>query len=174
MQKAVVILGSSRSQGDTYKVITQLQSFLPSDIIDLKTKEIGHFDYEFKNSGDDFLPVMREIVENYDLIIFATPVYWYTMSGIMKVFFDRISDLLKTEKELGRKVRGKGMAVVSCGSDEILANGFHMPFVETAMYLGMTYKGSCHSWVKNGEIPKEVIGRLEVFGQRLYAKLLSE
>ena len=172
--QTLIILGSSNSRGDTRKIVDAVRKKVDADLIDLNDLMIGYFDYEFKNSGDDFLPVMREIVENYDLIIFATPVYWYTMSGIMKVFFDRISDLLKTEKELGRKVRGKGMAVVSCGSDEILANGFHMPFVETAMYLGMTYKGSCHSWVKNGEIPKEVIGRLEVFGQRLYAKLLSE
>jgi multimeric flavodoxin WrbA len=49
----------------------------------------------------------------------VTPVYWYTMSGIMKVFFDRFSDLLRIEKDLGRKLRGKSMAVISCGADEI-------------------------------------------------------
>lgn len=167
MKDAVILLGSSRSEGDTKKVLTQLQNYISADIIDLKTKKIGHFDYEFKNADDDFLPTIKEVIENYNLIIFATPVYWYTMSGIMKVFFDRISDLLKTHKELGRQLRGKSMAVVSCGSDEILANGFHMPFVESSMYLGMTYKGSCHSWIEDGKVPLEVQGRLEAFGKRL-------
>ncbi|MCP4458779.1 MAG: NAD(P)H-dependent oxidoreductase [Cytophagales bacterium] len=37
----------------------------------------------------------------------ATPVYWYSMSGIMKVFLDRIYDVLTIEKELGRKLHGK-------------------------------------------------------------------
>jgi len=167
MKDTVIILGSARSEGDTKKIITQLQEYIPADIIDLKSKNIMHFDYEFKNAHDDFLPTMTEVIENYNLIIFATPVYWYTMSGIMKVFFDRITDLMKTQKELGRKLKGKSMAVVSCGSDEILANGFHMPFVESAMYLDMTYRGSCHSWIENGEVPAEVRGRLQVFGNRL-------
>ena len=56
---------------------------------------------------------MKTIISKYDTIIFATPVYWYSMSGILKVFIDRITDLLTIEKELGRKLRGKKMAVVS-------------------------------------------------------------
>ena len=35
-------------------------------------------------------------------IIFVTPVYWYAMSGRMKVFFDRWTDLLKIDKDTGR------------------------------------------------------------------------
>ena len=134
-------------------------------IIDLKTKNIGPFDYEFKNSNDDFLPLMKEIVNNFEIIIFATPVYWYTMSGTMKLFFDRISDCLKTEKETGRKLRGMEMAVLSCGSDSELKNGFHMPFVESANYLGMKYIGDIHCWLEDNIIPEEVKQNLNKFAQ---------
>ena len=56
---------------------------------------------------------METIIQKYDTIIFATPVYWYSMSGTLKTFFDRLSDLLHYKKELGRQMRGKKMAMIS-------------------------------------------------------------
>ncbi len=163
MKKGIIILGSSNSKGETYTVSNYLSDKTNFEIIDLKTKTIGPFDYEFKNSGDDFLPLIREIVDNYDVLIFSTPIYWYTMSGTMKIFFDRISDCLKIEKDTGRKLRGKEMAVLSCGSDNELKEGFHMPFIESANYLGMTYLGSVHCWLEEDTIPEDVKERLNAF-----------
>lgn len=60
--------------------------------------------------NDDYLNLMKQILDKYETLILATPVYWYSMSGIMKVFFDRLTDLLTIEKELGRKLRGKKIA----------------------------------------------------------------
>ena len=150
--KGIYIQASSNSEGNTNKILKQLQKELYYPILDLKEKEIGHFDYDFQNANDDFLPTIKDIAENYDLLIFATPIYWYTMSGILKVFFDRISDCLKTEKEIGRKLRGKKLAVISCGSGPEIFEGFHMPFVQSARYLGMEYMGSIHSWIEEGNI----------------------
>lgn len=150
--KGIFIQASSNSKGNTHKVLTFLQRKCSYPIIDLKEKEIGQFDYNFVNQDDDFIPLMNEIVENYDIIIFATPIYWYTMSGILKKFFDRISDCLKIEKELGRKLRGKKMAIISCGSGPEIFEGFHMPFIHSAKYLGMDYIGDIHSWVENEEV----------------------
>lgn len=163
MKKAILILGSSNNKGETFKIATYVKENTSFSIIDLKTKNIGEFDYEFKNNNDDFLPLMEEIVTNYDLIIFATPVYWYTMSGILKTFFDRFSDCLKTRKDLGRKLRGMKMAVISCGYDKELKNGFHMPFKESANYLGMIYVTDVHCWIRNEEIPIEVKEKLNTF-----------
>ena len=124
MHKIVIIQGSSRSKGDTYKVVEFLTSKMDSDVIDLNLKDIGHYDYEYKNANDDFIEVMTSIIEKYDTLIFATPVYWYSMSSIMKAFFDRISDLLRTQKGLGRQLRGKNMAMVSCSNDNDLNEAF--------------------------------------------------
>lgn len=158
----LIIQGSSKKNGDTNKIVNYIQNQLDCNFIDLKGYTISQYDYDSHNKNDDFLPLMREVVE-YDLIIFATPVYWYTMSGIMKTFFDRITDCLKVEKETGRKLRGKAMAVVSCGSDYEIKEGFEMPFRESAAYLGMTYKGSVHTWIENNEISKEVTQKLNRF-----------
>lgn len=113
MKKTVIIQASSKSNGNTNRVINYLNSNNSFDVIDLKTKNIGVFEYDFSNANDDFIPVMEEVINNYDTIVFATPVYWYTMSATLKIFFDRLSDLLKYKKDLGRLLRGKNMAMIS-------------------------------------------------------------
>ncbi len=144
--RKIIILGSSRTDGNTAKSAKILAEKLDCEIIDLTDYKISQYDYENKNREDDYLPLMRKIIENYDLLIFATPVYWYSMSGIMKVFFDRITDLLTIQKDLGRKLRGKQMAVLSCSLGGNLEEHFWLPFKESANYLGMTYMGNLHTF----------------------------
>ncbi len=163
MNKTVIIQGSARTRGDTQIVANYLNKNHQFDVIDLKTKNIGHFDYEFKNASDDFIPLMKNIIEKYDTIIFATPVYWYAMSGVLKVFFDRMSDLLHYKKELGRQLRGKNMAMISNSNTNDLKIGFSMPFIESANYLGMNYLGDIHTWVENGEIHTEAKELIDAF-----------
>jgi NAD(P)H-dependent FMN reductase len=171
--KGIIILGSARSEGNTRTVVEYLQEKSGFDLLDLKTKNIGHFDYEFKNRQDDFIPLMQELVERYDTIVFATPVYWYSMSGHMKVFFDRLTDCLKTDKETGRKLRGKNMAMLSCSNADDLNEGFEIPFQLTARYLGMNYLGEVHSWADNGQMPAEVKNRVEEFAAMLKLALTA-
>lgn len=140
----VIILGSSRSDGDTRHAVNHLVEKTDWGLVDLNDYDFSYYDYQHKNLDDDFLSLMRSIIQNYDTLIFATPVYWYSMSGIMKVFFDRITDLLTIEKELGRKLRGKNMAAVSCSNGNNLGDMFWLPFKESASYLGMKYLGDVH------------------------------
>jgi multimeric flavodoxin WrbA len=143
--KKVVIVGSSRNDGDTAKLTKQLIEKSEWDLLNLTDYEFSYFDYKHKNRNDDYLNLMQQIVEKYETLIFATPVYWYSMSGIMKVFFDRLTDLLTIEKELGRKLRGKKIAVISCSTGENLGENFWLPFSESAKYLGMEYIGNTHT-----------------------------
>lgn len=84
----------------------------------------------------------------------------------MKIFFDRFSDLLKFEKPIGRLLRNKSMSAISCGYDRELKPGFHMPFVESARYLGMRYIGDVHCWAREEErISEAVAERLKKFGK---------
>ena len=149
--KKLVILGSSRKDGDTKRIVDELVNISGWDVIDLNDFNISYYDYEHRNLNDDFLDLTRRIIKNYEVLIFATPVYWYAMSGIMKVFFDRITDLLDVEKDLGRKLRGKSMAAVSCSVGDNLGEYFWLPFSETARYLGMDYLGSLHTLVDQNE-----------------------
>ena len=143
--KKVIIVGTSRNDGDTVKLINKIVKQSNWDLINLNDFNFSYYDYENKNRNDDYLTLMKKIIEKYDTLIFATPVYWYSMSGIMKVFFDRITDLLTIEKELGRKLRGKKMAVVSSSTGDNLNEHFWLPFSKTAEYLGMKYLGNIHT-----------------------------
>ena len=143
--KKVVIVGSSRKDGDTANLTKQLIEKSNWDLIDLNDFGFSYFDYKHENRNDDYLTLMRKIVEKYDTLIFATPVYWYSMSGIMKVFFDRLTDLVTIEKELGRKLRGKRMAVITSSTGENLGEHFWLPFSESAKYLGMEYIANTHT-----------------------------
>lgn len=167
MKKGIIIQASSRSTGNTSGIVSFLQEQTGYDIVDLNTKQIGHFDYEFKNQDDDFNALFKDIVQHYDVIVFATPIYWYTMSGLLKVFMDRISDFLKIEKDFGRRLRGMQMGVVSCSDEDEVFDGFAMPFEESARYLGMHYKGHIHTWIEKKGISKEVKAKIKAFGDSL-------
>jgi multimeric flavodoxin WrbA len=143
--RKVIIVGSSRNDGDTTALTNELIKQSKWDLINLNDYSFSYYDYEHQNRNDDYLTLMKQIINKYDTLIFATPIYWYAMSGIMKVFFDRITDLLTIEKELGRKLRGKKMAVISCSIGENLGEHFWLPFSETASYLGMEYLGNTHT-----------------------------
>ncbi len=168
--RIIIVLGSSRNDGNTSKVVKVLRNHFECDIIDLSECNIHQYDYENRHQNDDFLPTIKKIV-NYDLIIFATPVYWYAMSGIMKTFFDRITDCLKTEKETGRKLRGKNMAVLSSGSEEEDTEGFFIPFEKSADYLGMNYLGHIHTWVKDNGPSDSVVEIIKDFSKELLLKV---
>lgn len=145
-KKYVIIFGSSRSHGNTRKVIDEIieDHFFP--LIDLNDFEISPFDYEHRNAEDDFIPLIEKVI-NYDTWIIATPVYWYQMSTQHKIFFDRFSDLLKIRKDLGRKLRGKNLFVISSFQSSY-PKGFEDTWQQICDYLGMKYLGS--SFVYSG------------------------
>ncbi|WP_264531892.1 flavodoxin family protein [Flavobacterium sp. N502540] len=142
--KKVIILGSSRKNGNTTRIADEISKETGIDIINLSDYNISYYDYESKNREDDFFPLIKDIIEKYDTLIFATPIYWYNMSGIMKVFFDRFSDLIRIEKETGRKLRGKKIGVISNSHDNEIEESFYIPFKKSADYLGMEYLGHAH------------------------------
>jgi putative NADPH-quinone reductase len=144
------IQGSARSHGETRKAI---QEVCPENrdipIIDLNTFVIAPYDYDYRNQGDDYLPLMKRVV-TYNPIILATPVYWYTMSAQMKIFLDRLSDLLDVAKDVGRQLRGKTIYVLASYNTS-LPKGFEDPFSQTCEYMGMIYAGC--SFIYGGKKP---------------------
>ena len=62
----------------------------------------------------------------------------------MKVFLDRFSDLITLEKETGRKLRDKNMAVISNSNENDLDYDFYISFRKSAAHLGVNYLGDKH------------------------------
>lgn len=166
--KSVILLGSSRKHGHSHQIAEELSRHFEADILNLLDFDIGHYDYEFRNQRDDFIPLMRNISTTYQRIIFITPVYWYTMSGLMKVFFDRLTDGLKIAPELGEAMKGMHMAAIGVGSDSDPIEGFFIPFRLTAPYMEMEYDGDTYVWMEEGEpVSEEVSRRITSFATTL-------
>ncbi|MXN92800.1 FMN reductase [Flavobacterium sp. Sd200] len=153
----VIILGSARNDGNTRRLVDELALKTGWDIINLNDYTISQYDYANINTDDDYMPLITKIIAAYDVFVFATPVYWYAMSGVMKTFFDRFTDLITINKELGRQLRLKKMAVISSSVGDNLGDNFWLPFTATANYLGMYYIGNVHT-IANFD-NDELIGR---------------
>jgi multimeric flavodoxin WrbA len=66
------------------------------------------------------------------------------MSGLMKNFMDRFTDLITVEKQRGRQLRGKKTFLLAVGADKELPEGFEIPFRLTSEYFKMTYLGAIY------------------------------
>lgn len=145
--KAIILQASARNDGNSSALAKQLSQVSSWPMIDINEYNISDFDYLHHNRSDDFLPLMKQLIANYDCFVFVTPVYWYSMSGKLKTFLDRFTDLITIEKDTGRKLRSKQMAVVTTSQGGNLDEQFWLPFTETANYLGITYLGNLHTIV---------------------------
>jgi multimeric flavodoxin WrbA len=163
--RTAIIVASARKTGHTHHIVDVLHRQSKWPVYDLLDYTIHYFDYDNAHQDDDFMPLIRELLGHYDAFVFATPVYWYTMSAPMKTFFDRITDLLLFDKPLGRQLRGKAMGVLSCANDAGIIAGFDQPFAASADYLGMTYKGHIHTWLENQSPPAVVRQSITTFIQ---------
>lgn len=87
-----------------------------------------------------------------DRLIFATPVYWYSMNSTMKVFFDRLTDLTDIEKKKGCALAGKQAWLIATGTDEALPEGFEFSFAGTCGYFDIEYRGAAYMYTGNNSI----------------------
>ena len=79
-------------------------------VCDLSKVAIEPFEYERYDDRDDFRTVVAMMLES-EHIVFATPVYWYSMSVPLKAFFDRFTDLLHDpiDRISGRALAGRNV-----------------------------------------------------------------
>ncbi|WP_266205660.1 flavodoxin family protein [Pontibacter kalidii] len=137
----LVILASARRNSDTQLLACKLLAEQKYELINLLDFRVSPYTYAGKyETEDQFIGIARQLLQ-HEQVIFATPVYWYSMSGLLKNFFDRLTDLVTTQKELGRKMAGKKVHLLAVGSDEELPTGFEEPFRLTAAYFNMHYTG---------------------------------
>jgi multimeric flavodoxin WrbA len=143
----LLIAGSSRNDGNTVTLTAWLAERLNVEFINLNDFNISYYDYEHKNIDDDFLSLAQKMIES-ETIVLISPVYWYAVSAQMKTFIDRISDLVTIRKDIGRKLRGKNLVLVSNGASEEAGEAFELPSKQTAEYLGMHFGGHFHFMIE--------------------------
>lgn len=94
MKKILVINSSTRENGNCDLLCTEFirgASANPENSIarvDLKDK---NFDFYRENQAEDDADILAQQMRDSNVIVMATPVYFYTMSGMMKSFIDRMT-----------------------------------------------------------------------------------
>jgi hypothetical protein len=140
------LLGAAAGGKNTLEFLRERFPHSNLQLVDLAAARIEPYSYGEKGDAieDEFKSLVDAMVAA-DLTVFATPVYWYGMSGHMKNFFDRFSNLLRGRyKHMGEKFYGKKFSVLVTGSDAQLPYGFEVPFISTALYFGMDYLGASY------------------------------
>jgi len=139
----LVILGSSRSRGNTRLLVDAACQGARYRLVDLTEVSFSDYDYTHANCGDDYSS-LADALSARDRIVLATPVYWYSMSATMKRFVDRLSDLVTIRKPLGRALAGRRLYVLATSTEASLPAGFEQTFRSTAEYLDMSWGGCLH------------------------------
>ncbi len=163
----LIILASARKNCETSDFINKIFVSVDHNIIDLLDFHIAPYNYSNNYSEqDDFLKIVDEMI-CHKVIVFATPVYWYAMSGLMKTFFDRFTDIVTIKKHLGRKLEKKAVFLIASGADEELPNGFETPFKSTSGYLNMTYEECIYHSTKFPKTEREIQESFNFFSNRI-------
>ena len=141
-QTTLIVHGSARVQGNTAIAVERVVQTLGSaaEVMHLCLLDVRPYSYA-EPPIDEFRHVVDRMLAHRQ-IVFATPVYWYAMSGFMKTLFDRFTDLLRDpeSRQLGRSLAGRKAWLLATGSDEELPVGFTEPFSRTCTYLDMHWE----------------------------------
>jgi multimeric flavodoxin WrbA len=161
--KPLVILGSARPDGETRRAV-DVAFAGKAELAILAHHHIGGYDYTHARESDDFHQMVEDMLA-HERIVFATPVYWYAMSAPLKIFFDRLTDLLETAKASGRALKGKQVWVIATGTENTLPEGFEVPFRRTCDYFDMTYCGCADLYTgEDGRLRARSEAALAAFG----------
>jgi multimeric flavodoxin WrbA len=151
MANAIALFGSSRRHGNTGQLIDHIAEVLNIEVVDLGQLRISPYDYDHRNRADDFEALMMRVLE-FDHIVVASPVYWYSVSPPVKILLDRITDFLDIPELLqhGRRLRGKMGHIVCTSIYDSAPSTFLGTLTDTFTYLGMIPGGMVHANCSEG------------------------
>jgi len=161
--KILVVLGSARKQSDTEKLLELLLSEVEYTLLDLLDYKLTPYNYKGNYPTDDAFAEVTAALLQHDVIIWATPVYWYAMSGLLKTCFDRFTSLVTINKAQGWQLAGKLTFLVAVGADATLPEGFLIPFKNTAAYLNMSFQASFYAATGQITQPQILLAKAEPF-----------
>ncbi len=91
--------------------------------------------------ADDAAPVLARILAA-DVIVMATPLYFFGASAQLKVIFDRMFSLYKWDNEAGTvktPLAGKTLVVIASAYEDVGLDALEKPFRLTADYTKMKF-----------------------------------
>ena len=164
-----VIYGGTRDKGNTEMLTEAAIKDIPVKKIYLKDFKIEpiidqrHAKSGFEEVNDDYNDII-DLILPHDILLFATPIYWYSMSGTMKLFVDRWSQTLKDAKypDFKEKMSSKKAYVIAVGGDQPYLKGLPLiqQFKHIFDFMGMSFEGYI---LGNGNKPGEILEDKKAF-----------
>lgn len=135
----VTFIGSSRSDGNC-EYLTDVvldgvnhQKVYLKDLNIKPIEDLRHAEGGFQLVDDDYDQIMEMILKS-DILIFSTPIYWYSMTGLMKNMVDRFSQAIRDQRYPDFKDHLKTVEtfVVAVGGDNPRIKG--LPLIQQFQY----------------------------------------
>ncbi|MDO7345067.1 flavodoxin family protein [Bacillus stercoris] len=148
--KIAVINGGTRSGGNTDILAEKAVQGFDAEHIHLRKYRIQPIE-DLRHDQDGFRPVQDDydsIIERIlpcDILVFATPIYWFGMSGTLKLFIDRWSQTLRDPRfpDFKQQMSAKQAYVTAVGGDNPKIKGLLLiqQFEHIFHFMGMPFKG---------------------------------
>jgi len=150
-KNVVVITGSPRKNGNSFAMTA---AFI--EAAEKKGHKVTRFDAAMQKIGgchacetcyktgkacsfDDDFNLIAPAIENADVVVFTTPVYWYSIPAQIKGVIDRIYSLVIGK----RKFANKECALITCceEDDVTVMDGVRVPIERSAALLNWKMVG---------------------------------
>lgn len=156
-KKILVLCGSPKKDGNTAALVDWFTSGARSKGARVQVVNTAYLKY--KSTGctscrlcqkltkyecvinDEAKPVLEKMAK-VDVIVMATPLYFFGASAQLKLVFDRMFSLYKWDNEAGTMqtpLKGKTLAVIASAFEDVGLGVLEEPFKLTASYTGMKF-----------------------------------
>lgn len=133
----LVINSSMNRDGLTVSMVKELLQGRDFDLLHLNDYQIDQLNQE---SGRDQLTELMATMQDYEIILFATPIYWFDMTGSMKLFLERVAEENDWQNPSYPNHKAAILAQGYAPGDKVLKFVEHI-ISQVAGRLGMDYLG---------------------------------
>lgn len=144
---SLLITASSREHSNSRLLAHRVLAEMEYRTSDLRQQHIAdvvdhRFDATWPVVKDDFTKIMR-MWEEADIIVLASPVYWYSVSARLSRFIERWSECLRHDSQFRKQMRTKLLALFLVGGDNPRVQGriIVQQFRYIANFSGINFAG---------------------------------
>lgn len=152
MEKILFVNSSPNREGNTYRIGEELLKDKEHDVLQMADYRISQYGQVFDD--DEMKEVLKEM-DKYDILVIGSPVYWYTVGGMLKTFIDRLYMLPEAEALRGKKLylfaQGSAPSSDTVKSIEFLSN-------RLSYLMGMELKGV----VTDSSDGREILSKMKI------------
>lgn len=152
MEKILFMNSSPNRDGNTYRIGEDLLKDKEHDVLQMADYKIYQYGQVFDD--DEMKEVLKEI-DKYDILVIGSPVYWYTVGGMLKTFIDRLYMLPEAEA-----LRGKKLYLFAQGSlpNEDTVKSIEFLSNKLSYLMGMELKGV----VTDSSDGREILSKMKI------------